>query len=199
MRLQTSNNQQPAVLKENAPILIIILSAFIIGVIAIGVWSYLEMTTSQQTVNQFGNKVDGLVKTVNEKTAKSNKNNQEVTREKEVKTLAAQSNPFQSPLKKVKRINKSTNNKSTTNRNNQSTKAEKKEKVKKRIASKVRVLGLLGGPGKRLAIIGIGKDVQIVKPGDRISSLVIKDINEKRLIIEEYGKELTYTFGGGQD
>ncbi|MBM7557946.1 hypothetical protein [Halanaerobacter jeridensis] len=199
MKLQTNNNQQPAVFRENAPIVIIILSIFIVGVIAIGVWSYLEMTTSEQTVNQFEKEVAGLVSNVNEKPAKANKDSKEVTEEKEVKTLAAQSNPFQSPLKRVKKAKKPTNNKSTKNRNNQSTKENKKEKVKKRIASKVRVLGLLGGPGKRLAIIGIDKDVQIVKPGDRIKSLIIKDINQKRVVIEEYGKELTYTFGGGQD
>ena len=113
-------------------------------------------------------------------------------------TLAAKTNPFQSPLKKVEKTTSDVaKNNSSGSNNSKDNQPEKK--VKERIGDQVRVLGLLGGPGKRLAIIGIGNNVQIVKPGDRISSLVIKDIDKKRVLAEEYGTELTYTFGGGQD
>ena len=205
MKLETSKQQQSAVLRENAPILIIIIIVLVAGAVAIGFWHYLEMSSSKQSVVQFENEVNGLVETVSKKAAPSNESEgQEESKEKEVsKKLAIKANPFQSSLKKVSRREndqisvKSTNQDKdkSSNRSNE----VKNQKVKKRIANQVRVLGLLGSPGKRLAIIRIGSDVQIVKPGDRISSLIIKDINEKRVIIEEYGKELTYTFGGGQD
>jgi hypothetical protein len=195
LKLETNTSQQPAVLRENAPLIIIILGAFILGAVAIGVWHYFEINTSQQTVNAFENRVNGLVENVSEQSTNESKSetDQDIEMESE-KDLAAQSNPFQSPLKKrQKSETKSSNAQIQAGDGNQ------QSKVKRRIGDRVRVLGLLGGPGKRLAIIGIGSDVQIVKPGDRISSLTIKDINQKRVLAEEYDKELTYTFGGGQD
>ncbi|MFO7818672.1 MAG: hypothetical protein R6V17_00390 [Halanaerobacter sp.] len=205
MKLETSKQQQSAVLRENAPILIIIIIFLVAGAVAIGFWHYLEMTNSEQSVVQFENEVDGLVETVNKEAISSGESEgEEENKEKEGnKKLAVGVDPFQSSLKKVSRREEEEVNVKSANqeKDEKSTKSEdlKSQKVKKRIANKVRVLGLLGSPGKRLAIIGIENDVQIVKPGDRISSLKIKDINEKRVLIEEYGEELTYTFGGGQD
>ena len=194
MKLATSNQQRPAVLRENAPILVIIATILVIGTVAIGVWYYLN---SQQDIDQFKNKVNGLVKNVNEKPVSKKKSDSEDTNaQQDTKPLAAKSSPFNSPLEKLAQEKSETK---SGNGDKQAVKGKTTESVKKRIAAKVKVLGLLGGPGKRLAIIEVGKDVQIVKPGDRISSLIIKDINQKRLIAEEYGKEITYTFGGGQD
>ncbi|MGM0370687.1 MAG: hypothetical protein ACQEP9_09705 [Bacillota bacterium] len=195
LKLETNTSQQPAVLRENAPLIIIILSIFILGTVAIGLWHYFEINTSEQTVNAFENKVDGLVKNVSGQATNESESetDQEIEME-EKEDLAAQSNPFQSPLQKQEKSDENSSTSKTESEND-----EPQSEVKKRIGDKVRVLGLLGGPGKRLAIIGIGSDVQIVKPGDRISSLTIKDINQERVLAEEYDEELTYTFGGGQD
>ena len=199
MKLQTNNKQQPALLRENGPLIIIILSVLILGAVAIGVWHYLELNNSQQNLNQFENEVNGLVESVSEEPQSSQENEKKKVEKKETnQTLAAKTNPFQSPLKKVEKTTSDVaKNNSSGSNNSKDNQPEKK--VKERIGDQVRVLGLLGGPGKRLAIIGIGNNVQIVKPGDRISSLVIKDIDKKRVLAEEYGTELTYTFGGGQD
>ena len=192
LEVEINKDLQPSVFSENLVVIVTIAALFFLGMTGIGAWYYLELTSSTKEIRKFETKVNGLVKEVEKKSTTNivENNNEQKSETKEF--LDAESNPFQSRLKKI--VSSPENAKNSRGSNNQG-----KEGVKKRLANKLKVLGLLGGPDKRLAIIEIGSDVKIVKPGDRISSLTIKDINNKRVVIEEYGKELTYTFGGGED
>ena len=192
LEVEINKDLQPSVFSENIVVIVTIAVLFVLGMTGIGAWYYLELTSSTKEIRKFETKVNGLVKEVEKKPTKTVENNNGKQETETKDFLATESNPFQSQLEKIVSGPVNTkNNQSSTNQGNGG--------VKKRLANQVKVLGLLGGPNKRLAIIEIGSDVQIVKPGDRISSLTIKDINNKRVVIEEYGKKLTYTFGGGED
>ncbi|MGM0502435.1 MAG: hypothetical protein ACQERJ_07865 [Bacillota bacterium] len=195
MNLQR-NNQQSLLLKENAPLLIVLVSLFLVGAVTIGVY-FLAINNSEEAINEFENEVNGLVESVNQETdATADSEEEDSLEESETEKLASGSNPFQVPLEKADDPGKEEGSSSSKEKESGS---EDEKPVKERIGDQVNVLGLLGSSDRRLAIIKVSGEVQIVKPGDKISSLIIKDINSNRILAEEYDEELTYTFGGGQD